>query len=169
MIFSGSVSSSLSFSLTGSPALGSETKAVDLSLSESIEHGTAAGQATAGWADVVAIPSGSVLAIDLAAVDASALGFNGTIVFTEVRALSIRNRSTAATAVVLVGCPSGGNDTNAYAAKLPGGARWGWEDFTNGVAVTAANQTLTITNTSAASINVEIGIVGLGTYVDAGA
>ena len=169
MIFSGSVSSSLSFSLTGSPTLGSETKAVDLSLSESIDNGTGAGQATAGWADVVAIPAGSVLAIDLGAVDANALGFNGTVVFTQIRAIRIRNRATSATSIVLVGCPSGGNDTNAYAAKLAGGARWGWEDFTNGVAVTAANLTLTVTNVSAASVDVEIGIIGIGTYVDAGA
>jgi hypothetical protein len=169
MIFSGSVSSSLSFSLAGSPTLGSETKAVDLSFSQSIDQGTAAGQATAGWADVISIPAGSVLAIDLGSVDATALGFNGTVAFTQVRAISIRNRAAAATAVLLVGCPSSGNDTNAYAAKLQGGGRWGWEDFTHGAPVTAANQTLTITNTSAAAISVEIGIIGLGTYVDAGA
>lgn len=166
MDFSGAVSGSLSFSLTGTPVLGSETKSLDLSAAYSVTHGTGDGQATAGWSDLVSIPANSVYSVDLGNADAAALGFNGFVQFSEVRALWVRNRETAQTAVVLIGCPSGGNDTTAYAAKLPGGARWCWEDFTTGIAVTSANREFTITNTSAAAVQVEIGVIGLGTYVD---
>jgi len=166
MDFSGDVSGAMSFTLTGAPVLGAETKSLDLSASYSVTHGTGDGQATAGWSDLVSVPANSVYSVDLGNADASALGFNGSVQFTEVRALWVRNRAAEQTAVVLIGCPSAGNDTTAYAAKLPGGARWCWDDFTTGIAVTSANRQFTITNTSAAAVQVEICVIGLGTYVD---
>lgn len=169
MIFAGSVSGAFAFSLTGAPAIGSEVKAVDLSSGDSVTHGTGAGQATAGAALVETIPAASVLSIDLENVDASALGFTGVVRFTEIRALWVRNTETSATKVILLGCPSGGNDTTAYAAKLPGGARWAWDDFTTGIAVDSANRYLTLTNVGSGSVAVEIGLIGLGTLIDAGA
>lgn len=169
MIFSGSVSGAFAFSLTGAPALGSEVKAVELASADSVSHGTDPGQATAGSALLETIPAASVLSIDLENVDASSLGFTGVVRFTEIRALWVRNLETSAAKVVLLGCPSGGNDTTAYAAKLPGGARWAWDDFTTGIAVTSANRYLTLTNVGTGSAVVQVGLIGLGTLIDAGA
>lgn len=164
---SGSVAGAFAFSLVGDPAIGSEQKDVDLSAAVSISHGTGPGQATAGWAALVSIPANSVYAVNLASADASHINFDGVVQFTEARALWVRNTSELATAVVLLGCPSSGNDTSAWAARLVGGAKWCWDNFVNGMSITAANQTLTLTNTSSAAVVVEIGVIGLGSYVDA--
>jgi hypothetical protein len=169
MIFAGSVSGAFAFSITGAPVVGSEVKIVELSSGDDVSHGTGPGEANAGAALLETIPAASVLSIDLENVDASSLGFTGVVRFTEIRALWIRNTETSAAKVVLLGCPSGGNDTTAYAAKLPGGGRFAWDDFTTGIPVTSANRYLTLTNVGTGSAVVQVGLIGLGTLIDAGA
>jgi hypothetical protein len=166
MIFSGSVSSGFSFTIAGDPVIGSESQSVDLSSSESVGNGTAAGQAQVGWATVVSIPANSVLSIDLRNADASVLGLLGVVRFTEIRAARVRNTETSTAKVALVGCPSAGTDTTAWAARVAGGGRWEWSNFSLGDTVDDAGRYFTVTNPGASAVIVEVGFIGLGSFVD---
>lgn len=166
MIFSGSVSSGFSFSLAGAPAIGSESKAVDLSTAQSISNGTTAGQSQVGWADNASIPANSVLSIDLRNADASVLGLGGVVRFTEMRLIRVRNLETDTAKIALIGCPTNGTDTTAYAARIRGGGKWEWESFALGETVDDPTRYFTITNPGASAVSVQIGLMGLGSFVD---
>lgn len=166
MIFSGTVSSGFSFTLTGAPALGSESKAVDLSTAQSISSGTGVGQAQVGWADIVSIPANSVLSLDLQNADASVLGLGGVVRFTEMRLMRVSNLETDTAKIALIGCPSAGTDTTAYAARIRGGGKWEWEGFALGETVDDPTRYFTITNPGASAVSVQIALMGLGSFVD---
>ena len=166
MIFSGSISSGFTFTLAGTPVLGSESKAVDLSTAQSIAQGTASGQAQIAWADVVSIPANTVLSIDLENVDASVMGLVGLMQFTEMRLIRVRNLETDTAKIALIGCPSAGTDTTAYAGRIRGGGKWEWEGFALGETVDEASRYFTVTNPGASAVQVQIGFMGLGAMVD---
>jgi len=163
--FSGSISAALSFSISGSPVIGSESKAVSLAASQAIANGTAAGQGQVGWADLVSIPAGQTYLVDLQAAGENAFGLVGLVNFTTVRGVYVENQETAAANNVLVGI-AGGSDVLGYAVFVEGGGSFLWAAPLAGRAINSATRYLTISNPGAVSVAVAIGVYGLGTIQD---
>lgn len=165
MIFSGSFRAGLSFSLAGTPTVGTETKAVAFAKTVNLTQGTAANQGQIGWGNLVVVPAGQTYQIDLQSVDASALGYAGRLVFTRVRGVYVENQEAVASRNVLLGI-TGGNDATGYAANVKGGGHQQWADPLDGILITSGNRYLTLTNPGAASVAVGIAIYGTGTIQD---
>lgn len=165
MTFSGSFSAALSFALTGSPALGTESKALALAASQTIANGTASGQGTVGWGDLTVIPAGQTYVVDLLAAGESVLGLSGKVAFDTVRGVYVENQQAAAAQNVLVGI-AGGTDATGYAVFLEGGGTFLWTAPLGGRGITSANRYLTITNPGAVSVAIAVGVYGLGTIQD---
>jgi hypothetical protein len=163
--FSGSFSAALAFSLSGSPVIGSEGKAVTLSASRALTNGTGANQGQVGWADLVSIPAGQTYLVDLLAAGENVFGLLGLVSFSYVRGLYVENQETSASNYVLVGIASG-NDINGYAAWVEGGGTLLWTAPLAGRQITSANRYLTISNPGAAPVAVAVGLYGLGTILD---
>jgi hypothetical protein len=163
--FSGSFSAALNFAIAGAPVIGSESKAVSLSSSQSVADGTAANQGQVGWADLVSIPAGQTYLVDLQAAGENAFGLMGLVNFTTVRGVYLENQETAAANNVLVGIASG-NDVNGYAVFVEGGGTFLWAAPLAGRAINSATRYLTISNPGAAPVAVAIGVYGLGSIVD---
>lgn len=165
MTFAGSYSAALSFSLSGTPALGAETKSLALAASQTLDNGSAANQGTLGWGNLVVIPAGQTYQVDLQAAAGDVLGIGGVFTFTTVRGVYVENQQTVAANNVLVGI-AGGNDTNGYAVNLEGGGTFLWTAPLGGRPITSANRYLTISNPNAVSVAVALGVFGLGTIQD---
>lgn len=163
--FSGSFAVSLAFQIAGAPALGTETKAVALAAGQSIANGTAAGQGTVGWGDLVVIPAGTTYVVDLQAAGENAFGLAGKVTFDTVRGVYVENQETSAANNVLVGI-AGGTDATGYAVHLEGGGTFLWTAPRGGRPITSANRYLTVTNPGAVSVAIALGVYGLGTIQD---
>lgn len=163
--FSGSISAALSFALSGSPVIGTETKSVALAASISMGNGTTAGNGQVGWADLTAIPAGQTYVVDLQAAGENAFGLLGLVNFTTVRGVYVENQDTTAANRVLVGI-AGGTDVNGYAVLVEGGGTFLWSAPLGGRPITSANRYLTVTNPGSTSVAIAIGVYGLGSIQD---
>lgn len=166
MTFAGSFSAALKFALTGAPSLGSESKGIDFVAAATIGNGTSAGQASLGWGTLVVIPAGQTYVVDLQAAPGSVLGVPGAFAFTNARGVYVENQETNAANQVLVGI-AGNTDVTGYAVALEGGGVFLWTAPNAGRPITSANRYLNVSNPGAASVAVAIGVIGLGSILDA--
>jgi hypothetical protein len=163
--FSGSISAALSFAISGSPTIGTETKSVSLSSSRTVANGTTAGAGQVGWADLVSIPAGQTYVVDLMAAGENAFNLAGRVVFNTVRGVYLENQETSAGNNVLIGI-AGGTDIGGYAVNVEGGGTFLWAAPLAGRPITSANRYLTVANPGASSVAIAIGVYGLGTIED---
>jgi len=160
-----STNSRLTFSLADSPTLGSVSQSVEVKSSRTVDNGTAAGQANAGWASRVTLAAGQVYSLDLTALPMEAFGLVGKLVLTNLRDVLVVNNETTAGRYLLYGVISPA-DVTGYAARLNRGADYRWSDYQDGIAVTAGNKLLYIANPSNGSVTFDIAVAGIGTYTD---
>jgi hypothetical protein len=160
-----STNSRLTFSLADSPTLGSVSQSVEVKSSRTVENGTGAGQANAGWAARVTLAAGQVYSLDLTALPMTAFNLGGKLTLTTLKDVIVVNNETTAGRYLLYGVISPA-DVTGYAARLNRGADYRWSDYQDGIAVTAGNKLLYIANPSNGSVTFDVALAGVGTYTD---
>lgn len=163
---SASGSSSMAWSLADAPAIGSTSDAAGISAAWTISNGTAAGQANAAWRNRVTIANGETYAIELGNLGGNAFGFAGKVALTTLKEMMVTVNTTTAGRYVLVGC-IGPSDATAYSARLNGGGMYHVADYSVGWPVTVGvNDVVYIANPSGAAVEIDVGVIGVGTYAD---
>ena len=160
-----STNSRLTFSLAEIPAIGQISQTVELKNSRTVENGTGAGQANAGWAARVTVAAGQVYSLDLTALPMEAFNLAGKLTLSTLKDVIVVNNETAAGRYILYGVISPA-DVTGYAARLNRGADYRWSDYQDGVAIGAGNKTVYIANPSNGSVTFDIALAGVGTYSD---
>lgn len=154
----------LSWSLADTPTVGLAGESYETSITRTVANGTASGQANAAWADIVTVPAGQVLALDLTLLSTAKFGIAGYVTFTTVKDVFVVNKETTAGRYVLYGVSSP-SDTTGYAAKINRGGEHRWTDYLDGIAINAGNKIVYIANPTASAVTLEIAVCGIGTYV----
>lgn len=158
--------SRLSWSLTDAPTIGSAGRSAEIKTSRSVENGTGVGQANAAWVNRVTIASGQVYSLELRNLGDTTFGFAGKVVLTTLKEIICVVNTTTANRYVLFGV-IGPNDTSAYVARINRGGDYRVADYQDGWTVTQnVNDVIYIANPSAGSVEIDIGVVGVGTYVN---
>jgi hypothetical protein len=142
----------------------STTTVVDsatVQLSFPLANGTGSNQANGFYKDVITIAASGTANVNLRALPLNVMGGSGTLALASVKALVIRNRSTAATLSVGVSTSNRWTALASSAVSLAAGGVWLLTNFGSGYAVTTSDRVLAITNTGAASADVEIYVVGV--------
>lgn len=160
-----STSSRLTYSLADSPDVGTLGEGYETSISRTVSNGTASGQANAAWAELVTIPAGQVLSLDLTNLPATKLGFTGHVNFSTLKDVVVLNKESVAGRYVFWGVSSP-SDATGYAARINRGGDYRWTDYADGVAITAGNKTIYIANPGTDAVLLEVAFCGVGTYVD---
>ena len=155
----------LTFSLADTQLVGSVTGEVEVRAAQTVANGTAAGQANVAWATRVTLEANQVYSFDLTNLPASAFGYVGKINVTTLRDVIVVNNETAANRYVLYGVISQA-DTTGYAARINRGGSYRWTDYQDGIAVTSGNKVIYIANTSGGSVTFDVGLAGVGTFLD---
>jgi len=162
-----------SFSLTGSlrvaPSWVDElnttalTDSVTVLKSFTLANGTGNAQANGFYKDVLTIAAAGTVNVDLRALPLVFMGGSGTLSLASVKVLLIVNRSSTASLSVGV---SVANRWTGLAAGLitvgPAGVLYTTQ-LTTGLATTASNKVLAITNNGASAADIEVYIVGVKT------
>jgi hypothetical protein len=155
-----------SYSLSDDPAIGSVSEGAELSTNRTIDNGTGSGQANAAWRNRVTIAAGQVYSLDLTALGATVFGFGGQVSLTKLKEVFVLVNTTTAGAHVLWGV-IGPGDTTGYAARIGRGGEYRWADYADGITVTnSANDMIYVANPSAGSVEIDLLLVGVGTYSD---
>jgi uncharacterized protein YfiM (DUF2279 family) len=155
-----------SFSLSDEPAIGSVAEGAELSTNRTIDNGTGTGQANAAWRNRVTIAAGQVYSLDLTALGATVFGFGGQVSLTKLKEVYVLVNTTTAGAHVLWGC-IGPSDTTGYAARIGRGGEFRWADYQDGITITnSSNDMIYVANPSAGSVEMDLLLVGVGTYSD---
>jgi hypothetical protein len=160
-----STANRLSYSLAGAPELGTLGEGYETSVSRTVSNGTASNQANAAWAELVTVPAGQVLSLDLTNLAAEKFNFAGYVSFSVVKDVMVVNKETVAGRYVLWGVSSP-SDTTGYAARINRSGDYRWSDYADGVTLTAGNKTIYVANPGAAAVLLEVAICGVGTYID---
>lgn len=159
-----STSDRLSWTLSDAPTVGAAGETYETAVSRSVANGTASGQANAAWADLVTIPAGQVLSLDLTLLSTAKFGIQGHVDFSEVNDVFVINKETESGRYVLFGVASP-SDTTGFAARINRGGSYRWTDYIDGAAVTTGDHIINIANPGSQSVTLEIAICGVGTYV----
>lgn len=163
---SASGNSRLTYSLSDSPLIGSVGESVEIRTSRSVANGTGSGQANAAWRNRVTIAAGTVYGLDLRTLGATVFGFGGQVALSTLKEIMVVVNTTTSTAYVLFGV-IGPSDTTAYTARINAGGDYRAADYQVGWPITAGvNDTIYIANPSPVSVELDIGVVGVGTYSD---
>lgn len=158
--------SRLTFSLSGTQPIGSASDGFEIKTSRTVTHGTGEGQANVGWRNRVTIPAGQVLGLNLLELDGSVLNFAGLVAITKLKEIFCVVRTTSAGARVLFGVISP-SDTTGYSAEVKRGGDYRVTSYTDGWDITeSVNDWLYIANPTLASVEIDIGLMGVGTYSD---
>ena len=160
-----STANRLSYSLAGSPDLGTLGEGYETSVSRTVANGTGSNQANAAWVELVTVPAGQVASLDLTNMVAEKFGFVGYVEFAVVKDVMVVNKESAAGRFVLWGVASP-SDTTGYAARINRGGDYRWTDYADGVAVTSGNKVLYVANPGVSPVLLEVAICGIGTYHD---
>jgi len=155
----------LTFSLDDTQLIGSVTGDVTVKSSQTVAHGTGAGQANVGWATKVTLPAGQVYSLDLTNLPASAFGYVGKATIATLKDVLVVSNETTANRYLLYGVIAA-NDMTGYAARINRGGSYRWTDYQDGIAVNAGNKTLYIANPSGGSVSFDLALAGVGTYSD---
>jgi hypothetical protein len=159
-------SSRTSYSLSDAPAIGAAAESVELRVTRTVENGTGAGQANAAWRNRVTITAGQVYSFDLTALGATVFGFGGSVTLTKLKEVFVVCNTTTAGAHVLWGV-IGPSDTSAYAARIGRGGEYRWADYEDGITITNnTNDVIYVANPSSVSVEIDILVIGVGTYAD---
>lgn len=165
---SASGSSRTTYTLSDAPAIGSAGESVELRASRTVEDGTGEGQANAAWRNRVTIAAGNVYSLDLTDLGATVFGFGGRISLTKLKEVYVLVNTTTAGAHVLWGVIAP-NDTSAYAARIGRGGEYRWADYYDGIAVTNnSNDMIHVANPSAGAVEIDLLLIGVGTFADTG-
>jgi hypothetical protein len=124
-----------------------------------LTHGSAAGQANAYWRDLVAIPAGDSVTLDLYALPMVAFGGTGTVALWKVKMLAVINRSAAAAVSFGEADADRWAGYSAGAIALPAGATLFALDAASGYTVSGSSRKVVIENlstTAAASVDIYI-------------
>lgn len=158
--------SRLTWLLTDAPSVGSAGRSAEIKTTRSVANGTGAGEANAAWVNRVTIASGQVYSLELRNLGETVFGFAGKVVLTTLKEVICVVNTTTASRYVLFGV-IGPNDTSAYVARINRGGDYRVADYQDGWAVTQnVNDVIYIANPSAGSVEIDIGVVGVGTYVN---
>lgn len=159
-------SSRAAWSLSGDPAIGSTSDSAAVASTWTAANGTGAGQANAAWRNRVTIANGQTYSLELRNLGANAFGFAGKVTVDTLKEIIVVVNTTTAGRYVLVGC-IGPSDTTAYSARLNGGGVYHVADYAVGWPVTEnVNDVVYIANPSGGSVEIDIGVVGVGTFAD---
>lgn len=152
--------------LTYSVSDGIVSESQEILSTRSIANGTDSGQANVAWRGQITISAGQAASIDLRNLADSALGYTGKIVISTLREVFVVNKTTTAGAYVLWGV-IGPYDTTAYASRINRGGEYRVADYLDGVTITnGVNSVIYCANPSGVSVTIDVGFVGIGTYVD---
>jgi hypothetical protein len=157
--------SRITFSLADTQLVGSVTGEVEVRSTQTVENGTAAGQANVAWATEVTLAAGQAYSFDLTNLAASAFGYVGKINVATLKDVLVVNNETTAGRYLLYGVISQA-DTTGYAARINRGGSYRWTDYQDGIAVNAGNKTIYIANPSSGSVTFDLALAGVGTFSD---
>jgi len=158
--------SRVSYSLTESPVIGSVSESAELRTARSIENGTGENQANVAWRNRVTIAAGQVYSFDLTNLGATVFGFAGRVTMTKLKELMVVNNTTTAGRYALWGV-IGPSDTTSYVAYLGRGGEYRNSDYADGRTITAnVNNVIYVANPSPGPVELDILLVGVGTYSD---
>lgn len=157
--------SRMTWTLTGDPAIGTLSENAELRTGRTIANGIGQGQANVAWRNRVTIASGQTYSLELDNLGGNAFGFNGKIVLSALKDFILINRAIQPGLYVLVGA-IGPSDTTGYSAKVNSGGDYRVSDYIDGWAVTSGNNVVYIANPGAQPVQIDIGIVGVGTFAD---
>jgi hypothetical protein len=155
----------LTFALTDTQLVGNVIANAEVRSSVNIAHGSGAGQANVAWAAETTIAAGQAASFDLTNLPASAFGYVGKVSISTLRDVIVVNNETAAGRYILYGVISP-QDTTGYAARINRGGSYRWNDYQDGIAITAGNKTLYVANPSSGSVTFDMAFAGVGTYSD---
>lgn len=158
--------SRLSWSLADAQTIGTAGRTAEIKTSRTVENGTGAGQANAAWVNRVTIASGQVYSLELRNLGETVFGFAGKVVLTKLKEIICVVNTTTASRYVLFGV-IGPSDTSAYVARINRGGDYRVADYQDGWTVTQdVNDVIYIANPSAGSVEIDIGVVGVGSYAN---
>lgn len=158
--------SRVSYSLTEDPVIGAVTEAAELRTSRNVSNGTGENQANVAWRNRVTIAANQVYSFDLTNLGATVFGFAGRVTLTKVKEVMVVNNTTTAGRYALWGV-IGPSDTTSYVAWLGRGGDYRWADYLDGRVVTAnVNSVIYVANPSPGAVELDILLVGVGTYSD---
>jgi hypothetical protein len=156
--------SRLTWSLSDSPVIGTVGKSAEIKTSRTVANGTGAGEANVAWVNRVTIASGQVYSLELRNLGDTVFGFAGKITMTTLKELFCVVNTTTANRYVLFGV-IGPSDTTAYTARINRGGDYRVADYTDGWPVTQnVNDVIYIANPSAGAVEIDLGVVGVGTF-----
>jgi hypothetical protein len=159
-------SSRTSYSLADDPAIGGVAESAELRTSHAVTNGTGSNEANAAWRNRITIAAGQVYSLDLTALGATVFGFGGQVSLTKLKEVYVLVNTDTAGAHVLWGV-IGPGDTTGYAARIGRGGEYRWADYADGITVTnSANDMIYVANPSAGSVEIDLLLVGVGTYSD---
>lgn len=165
MALTTSLTLSLTATLTAAADIGTPEHRIPVTFSDDLATGTGADQADQVWADTRTLGATTSEDLDLSGTLTNGLG--QTVTFARIKGIYIRNKSTTAGAVLAVG----GHATSAFVNWVAnatdiinirnGGVLFLWAPDATAYAVTASTgDILKINNTSAASMDYDIVIIG---------
>jgi len=162
-----------SFSLTGSLRVAPSwvddlnttalTDSATASISFALANGTGSGQANGYYKDVVTVAASGTANIDLRALPLVFMGGSGTLSLASVKALLVVNRSSTATLSVGVSVANRWTGLSAGLITVGPSGVFYTTQLTTGLATTASDKVLAITNNGASAADVEVYIVGVKT------
>ena len=125
-----------------------------------LTNGTAAGEANGYFRDVITIAAGGTATVDLRNLTLRAFGGTGTLSFSSIKTIVVRNRSTTASLSVGVATANRWSGFAAGAATLaPSGCLYSTAPA--GLATSASDKVLAITNNGATAADVELVLAGV--------
>jgi hypothetical protein len=152
-------SSRLSWSLTDAQAVGSAVRTVDERSSRTITHGTGPNQATVAYTNTHTVAASSTLSLAFGSISTSSFGSTGTLAVTTVKEMLVSPTGVTG-AFVYVGGGSG-----VTGVKVNTGGEYHLCDYAVGLSPSEwVGSTLRVQNTTTGSINVDVSIVGIGSY-----
>ena len=126
-----------------------------------LTDGTGSGNANGYYKDVVTIAAGGTANVDLRSLPLVFMGGTGTLSLASVKVLLIRNRSTTASLSAGVSVANRWTALSADSIAIgPDGVLY-TTHLTTGLATTASNKVLAITNNGASAADIEIYVVGV--------
>ena len=160
-----STNSRMTWTLSDTPAIGSIAETAELKISRTIANGTGSGQANVAWRNRVTIAPGQTYSMDLDNLGSTAFGLGGKVVVSTLKDFCVINRATVAGRYVLVGV-IGPADVTGWAARVNRGGDYRVSDYLDGWSINSGNKSIYIANPSPGACEIDIGVIGVGTFAD---
>jgi hypothetical protein len=152
-------STRLSWTLTSTQSVGSTTRTAEIRTSRTITNGTGADQATVGYSNTHTVTGTATVEFDFAGIEYDSFGSTGIVAFSDIREILVKVAATTGAQLFV------GYATGVTGHRVPYGGEYHLCSYTTGIAVSDwAGSALRIHNPTSTAVDIDIAIIGVGTF-----